>query len=121
MAVDLSSTSPGAPLLRTRLAPEPRVGECVFFIAPTAQDLFRAAAIPQRPMPAAIVLRDSTFTMSARPGAPSIQNTIPTPFFGTTPFAAPGLGVLASPIMLGIGLRWLALLRPRASPTTSNL
>jgi H+/gluconate symporter-like permease len=29
------------------------------------------------------------------------------PFFGTTPFAAPGLGIIASMIMLGIGLWWL--------------
>jgi H+/gluconate symporter-like permease len=29
------------------------------------------------------------------------------PFFGTTPFAAPGLGVIASLIMLGFGLWWL--------------
>jgi H+/gluconate symporter-like permease len=29
------------------------------------------------------------------------------PFFGTTPFAAPGLGILASIIMLGFGLWWL--------------
>jgi H+/gluconate symporter-like permease len=45
--------------------------------------------------------------MSALPGAPSIQNAIPMPFFGTTPFAAPGLGVIASIIMLGFGLWWL--------------
>ena len=30
------------------------------------------------------------------------------PFFGTTPFAAPGLGIIASAIMLGFGLWWLA-------------
>jgi len=29
------------------------------------------------------------------------------PFFGTTPFAAPGLGTIAAAIMLGIGLWWL--------------
>jgi H+/gluconate symporter-like permease len=29
------------------------------------------------------------------------------PFFGTTPFAAPGLGILASLIMFGFGLWWL--------------
>jgi H+/gluconate symporter-like permease len=58
-------------------------------------------------MPAAIVLGTSTFTMSALPGTPSIQNAIPMPFFGTTPFAAPGLGILASLIMLGFGLWWL--------------
>src|SRR5208337_3135674 len=79
-----------------------------FVIAPMAQDLFQSAAIPRRLMPAAIMLGTSTFTMSAMPGTPSIQNTIPMPFFGTTPFAAPGLGVLASLIMLGFGLWWLA-------------
>jgi H+/gluconate symporter-like permease len=79
-----------------------------FVIAPMAQDLFRVAGIPRRLMPAAIMLGTSTFTMSAMPGTPSIQNTIPMPFFGTTPFAAPGLGVIASVIMLGFGLWWLA-------------
>jgi H+/gluconate symporter-like permease len=29
------------------------------------------------------------------------------PFFGTTPFAAPGLGIIASIIILGFGLWWL--------------
>jgi H+/gluconate symporter-like permease len=59
-------------------------------------------------MPAAIALGTSTFTMSALPGTPAIQNAIPMPFFGTTPFAAPGLGIIASAIMLGSGLWWLA-------------
>jgi H+/gluconate symporter-like permease len=78
-----------------------------FVIAPMAQTLFRAASIPRRLMPAAIMLGTSTFTMSAMPGTPSIQNTIPMPFFGTTPFAAPVLGLIASAIMLGFGLWWL--------------
>jgi H+/gluconate symporter-like permease len=73
-----------------------------------AHALFRAAAIPKRLMPAAIALGTSTFTMSALPGTPAIQNAIPMPFFGTTPFAAPGLGIIASIIMLGFGLWWLA-------------
>ena len=64
-----------------------------FVLAPMAQELFRAADIPRRLMPAAIALGTSTFTMSALPGTPSIQNAIPMPFFGTTPFAAPGLGI----------------------------
>ena len=79
-----------------------------FVLAPMAHALFRAAAIPKRLMPAAIALGTSTFTMSALPGTPAIQNAIPMPFFGTTPFAAPGLGVIASLIMLGFGLSWLA-------------
>lgn len=78
-----------------------------FVLAPMAGALFRAAAIPLRLMPAAIVLGTSTFTMSALPGTPAIQNAIPMPFFGTTPFAAPGLGIIASAIMLGFGLWWL--------------
>lgn len=78
-----------------------------FVIVPMAQSLFRAAGIPHRLVPATVVLGTSTFTMSALPGTPSIQNAIPMPFFGTTPFAAPGLGMIASLIMLGIGLWWL--------------
>jgi len=79
-----------------------------FVLVPMAQALFCAAAIPRRLMPAAIVLGTSTFTMSALPGTPSIQNAIPMPFFGTTPFAAPGLGIIAAVIMLGFGLWWLS-------------
>ncbi|MBV9481191.1 GntP family permease [Bradyrhizobium sp.] len=85
-----------------------------FVLAPMAQRLFRTAAIPQRLMPAAIVLGTSTFTMSALPGTPSIQNAIPMPFFGTTPFAAPGLGILASLIMFGFGMWWLGREEGRA-------
>jgi H+/gluconate symporter-like permease len=79
-----------------------------FVLAPMAHALFRAAAIPRRLMPAAIALGTSTFTMSALPGTPAIQNAIPMPFFGTTPFASPGLGIIASAIMLGFGLWWLS-------------
>src|SRR6516225_9291139 len=61
-----------------------------FVIALMAQNLFRSGGIPRRLMPAAIMLGTSTFTMSAMPGTPSIQNTIPMPFFGTTPFARRG-------------------------------
>ncbi len=79
-----------------------------FVLAPMAQALFQAADIPRRLMPAAIALGTSTFTMTAFPGTPAIQNAIPMPFFGTTPFAAPGLGIIASAIMLAFGLWWLA-------------
>jgi len=85
-----------------------------FVLAPMAHALFRAAEVPKRLMPAAIALGTSTFTMSMLPGTPAIQNAIPMPFFGTTPFAAPGLGVLASLITLGFGLWWLALAESRA-------
>jgi len=79
----------------------------LFVLAPMAQAVFRAADVPRRLMPAAIALGTMTFTMSAFPGTPAIQNAIPMPFFGTTPFAAPGLGIVASAVMLGFGLWWL--------------
>jgi H+/gluconate symporter-like permease len=79
----------------------------VFVLAPMAQALFRTAQIPNRLIPATIALGTSTFTMSALPGTPAIQNAIPIPFFGTTPLAAPGLGLIASLIMAGFGLWWL--------------
>ena len=78
-----------------------------FVLAPMAHQLFRAAAIPRRLMPAAIALGTTTFTMSALPGTPAIQNAIPMPFFGTTPFAAPGLGFIAALVMFGFGMWWL--------------
>jgi H+/gluconate symporter-like permease len=74
-----------------------------FVLAPMGHALFKAANIPHRLMPAAIALGTSTFTMSAMPGTPAIQNAIPMPFFGTNPFAAPGLGLTASAIMLELG------------------
>jgi H+/gluconate symporter-like permease len=85
-----------------------------FVLAPMGHALFKAAKIPHRLMPAAIALGTSTFTMSAMPGTPAIQNAIPMPFFGTNPFAAPGLGLTASAIMLGFGLWWLARAEARA-------
>lgn len=85
-----------------------------FVLAPMAHELFRAAQIPKRLMPAAIALGTSTFTMSALPGTPAIQNAIPMPFFGTTPFAAPGLGTIASAIMLVFGLWWLSRAEAKA-------
>ena len=78
-----------------------------FVLVPMAQALFRTAALPNRLIPATIALGTATFTMSALPGTPAIQNAIPMPFFGTTPLAAPGLGIIAAAIMLAFGLWWL--------------
>ncbi len=89
----------------------------LFILAPMAQGLFKAADIPQRLMPATIALGTMTFTMSALPGTPALQNAIPMPFFGTTPFAAPGLGIIAAAIMLTFGLWWLGRAQRAASRT----
>ena len=78
-----------------------------FAIYPIANSLFREADIPKRLLPAAIALGSFTFTMTALPGTPAIQNAIPMPFFGTNAFAAPVLGTLAGLIMLIGGILWL--------------
>jgi H+/gluconate symporter-like permease len=84
-----------------------------FAVYPIAATLFRAADVNKRLIPAAIVLGSFTFTMTALPGTPAVQNAIPMPVFGTTPFAAPILSLLASAIMLGVGY-WLLSRRQRA-------
>lgn len=78
-----------------------------FAVYPVGAALFRQAGIPKRLMPGAIALGAFTFTMTALPGTPAIQNAIPIPFFGTDAFAAPGLGVIGAAIMLGLGMWWL--------------
>ncbi len=80
------------------------VAFCVFPIAVT---LYAQAGIERRFIPGAIAVGSFTFTMTALPGTPAIQNAIPMPYFGTTTFAAPGLGVIASIIMGGLGLMWM--------------
>jgi H+/gluconate symporter-like permease len=78
-----------------------------FVLVPMAQELFRTADIPRRLMAPAIALGAFSFTMTALPGTPALQNAIPMPFFGTTPFAAPGLGIIASIIIMVFGMWWL--------------
>lgn len=78
-----------------------------FAVYPIAAALFKQAQVPKRLIPGTIALGAFTFTMTALPGTPAIQNAIPMPFFGTTPFAAPGLGVIGGLIMLGFGVWWL--------------
>jgi H+/gluconate symporter-like permease len=78
-----------------------------FMMYPIGKSLFERSNISIKLLPGAIALGAFTFTMTALPGTPSIQNSIPSPFFGTDSFAAPGLGLIASCIMLGFGILWL--------------
>ena len=78
-----------------------------FAIYPIAKSMFQAADIPKRLIPGAIALGSFTFTMTALPGTPSIQNAIPIPYFGTNVFAAPGIGTISGLVMFGLGAMWL--------------
>lgn len=66
-----------------------------FAVYPIAAAMFARAGLSPNLVPATIALGAFTFTMTALPGTPAIQNAIPMPYFGTTAFAAPGLGLIA--------------------------
>ncbi|MEZ5898481.1 MAG: GntP family permease [Hyphomicrobiaceae bacterium] len=78
-----------------------------FAVFPIGAALFREANIPKRLIPGTIALGSFTFTMTALPGTPAIQNAIPSPFFGTDTFAAPGLGIIGGFIMFALGSWWM--------------
>ncbi|MEF8701507.1 MAG: GntP family permease [Candidatus Accumulibacter sp. UW20] len=85
-----------------------------FAVFPVAIQMFREGNLPKRLIPATIALGSFTFTMSALPGSPAIQNAIPMPFFHTDAFAAPGLGIIAGVIMFACGSLWLMMRARRA-------
>jgi H+/gluconate symporter-like permease len=86
----------------------------VFAVYPFASELFRQADIPKRLIPATLAFGAFTITMDALPGTPQIQNIIPTAFFGTTAYAAPVLGLVASAVTFLACLAYLEWRRARA-------
>lgn len=64
----------------------------IFVVYPIALSLYREANVPRELIPGTFTLGAFTFTMTALPGSPQIQNLIPMQYFGTTPNAAPVLG-----------------------------
>ncbi|WP_179151865.1 GntP family permease [Oceanobacillus senegalensis] len=85
-----------------------------FAVYPIAVSLFRAANLPHRFIPAALVFGSISFTMTA-PGSPEIQNIIPTEFFGTSPTAGGFIGVLSALLIMVIGGIWLGSMVKKAS------
>lgn len=78
-----------------------------FAVYPFAAALFKEGNVPKRLIPACIALGSFTFTMTAFPGTPQIQNLIPGKYFGTTGYAAPTVGILAGLMMAFGGIFWL--------------
>lgn len=93
------------------------VAFCVF---PISLTLFARAGVDKKFIPACIALGSFTFTMTALPGSPAIPNALPMPYFGTTTFAAPGLGIIGSIVILACGIAWLKY-RTRHSVLPENL
>ena len=79
----------------------------VFAVYPFAAEMFRQSNMPKRLIPATIALGAFTFTMTAIPGTPQIQNIIPTTFFNTNTWAAPWLGLIGTVFVFGLGMLYL--------------
>ena len=71
-----------------------------FALYPIALAVFRNANLPRYLIPAAIGTGIFTWVYML-PGSPAIVNIIPTKYLGTTPMAAPALGLIAA------GLQWV--------------
>lgn len=79
----------------------------VFAMYPLAVALYREANISRKLIPGAIALGSFTFTMTALPGTPQIQNLIPMTYFKTTPTAAPIMGLVAAAVLFFGGYAYL--------------
>ncbi len=79
----------------------------IFAIYPLGLKLIEQAKIPKRLLVSAIALGSGTFTLTALPGTPSIQNVISSAALGTDLFAAPLLGLMATVIMFSTGIWYL--------------
>lgn len=81
----------------------------VFAVYPLALSMFREANISRKLIPGTVALGAFTFTMTALPGTPQIQNLIPMQYYETSPTSAPIMGIVAALIM-GVGgyfyLKW---------------
>jgi H+/gluconate symporter-like permease len=86
----------------------------VFAIYPLGLSLIQRADVPKRLLMAAVALGAGTFTMTAMPGTPSIHNVISAENLGTNLAAAPVLGLIASAVMLGLGLWYVEWQRTKA-------
>ncbi|MEP5765163.1 MAG: GntP family permease [Halieaceae bacterium] len=89
----------------------------VFTLYPLSLQLLQTANIPKRLFCGALALGGGTFTLTAMPGTPSVQNVIAASALGTDLFAGAWLGIIASLIMFGIGIWYLERERLRAQQT----
>lgn len=88
-------------------------GVSVFVVAfsayPMAVSLFKGANLPRRFIPAALALGSVTFTMTSA-GSPEIQNWIPIPYLGTSPYAGWQVSIVVALFMAISGyllLMWM--------------
>ncbi|KGE05109.1 GntP family permease [Pseudohaliea rubra] len=79
----------------------------IFAMYPLGLRLLQEADIPKRLFCAALALGAGTFTLTALPGTPSIQNVIAATALGTDLFAGGWLGLAGGALMFGLGMLYL--------------
>lgn len=92
----------------------------IFAMYPLGLSLLKEADIPKRLFCAALALGAATFTLTALPGTPSIQNVIPSVALGTDLFAAPLLGLIGGAIMFVLGMVYLERERLKAQAASEG-
>lgn len=80
----------------------------IFTLLPLSRPLFKELNINWALFPIPVFLGAGTYTMTTLPGAPSIQNVIPTKVLGTSLTAAPVISLAASLTLLVFGLLYMA-------------
>ena len=86
----------------------------IFAVYPLGLQLLKEANIPKRLFCAALALGAGTFTLTALPGTPSIQNAISASALNTSLTASPMLGMIAAVVMVVLGIWYLEHQRLRA-------
>jgi H+/gluconate symporter-like permease len=86
----------------------------IFAMYPLGLRLLKEADIPKRLFVAALALGAGTFTLSAMPGTPSIQNVIAAAALDTDLFAGALYGIFASAIMFVLGMLYLESQRKKS-------
>jgi H+/gluconate symporter-like permease len=90
----------------------------LFAVLPLGFKLIEQTEIPPRLLAAAVALGVGTFTMTALPGTPSVQNVIAATALGTDLYAGAWLGVVGGTLMFLLGMWYLEWQRKRAGAVT---
>ena len=80
----------------------------IFTLLPLSRPLFKELNFNWALFPLPVFLGAGTYTMTTLPGAPSIQNVIPTKVLGTSLTAAPVISLAASLTLLVFGMLYMA-------------
>lgn len=89
----------------------------IFTVYHLGLHLIKLANLPKRLLVGAFALGGGTFTMTALPGTPSVQNLIPAQALNTPATAAPIEGIAAAVVMFALGYSYLVWQAKKARRT----